>query len=101
MILFMTWQLNNVLIMSKISITHVIPQVLTMHPMVHTQTLNPLLPNNPSIVPKRFNPKTWLEHITLNFLLLFQLLKIILLISTFTKYIKYLVTHQFCDHIKF
>jgi hypothetical protein len=61
----MTWQLNNGLIMSKISITHVIPQVLIMHPMVHTQNLNPLLPNNPSIeVPKCFNPKTWLERIT-------------------------------------
>jgi hypothetical protein len=77
MILFMTWQLNNVLIMSKISITHAIPQVLTMHPTVHTQTLNPLLPNNCSIVPKRFNPKTWLEHITP---------KLFTIVSTFKNY---------------
>jgi hypothetical protein len=73
----MTWQLNNVLIMNKISITHVIPQVLTMHPMVHTQTLNPLLPNNHSIVPKCFNPKTWLEHITP---------KLFTIVSTFKNY---------------
>jgi hypothetical protein len=44
--------------MSNISITHVIPQVLTMHPMVHTQTLNLLLPHNPSIeVPKISIPR--------------------------------------------
>jgi hypothetical protein len=69
--------------MSKISITHLIPQVLTMHPMVHTQTLNPLLPHIE--VPKHFNPKTWLEHITP---------KLFTIVSTFKNYSFEFYLHQ-------
>jgi hypothetical protein len=70
--------------------------------LIHTQTLNPLLPHNHSKeVLKHFIVKSWLEHLnpkSFTIILTFKSHSFSLLLSL--KRIKYLVKHHFCGALK-